>query len=242
MFNLNNKIAVITGASGGIGEYMAYALAKQGAKIIILDIKDASNVIKKIGNGSRFYKIDICNENEVSIVIEKIIEEFNKIDILINNAGIHYPTPVVDGVLDDFKKIIEVNLNAQFIVSKSVINHIPEGGRIINVSSIAGLQASAGSAAYNASKGALNLLTKSMAVELAPKKINVNAILPGLFITPMTEDLLDDLKPLLESSVPLKRAATPDEIGGLTVYLASEESSYMTGSLIVIDGGWTCHL
>lgn len=241
MFDLKDKVAVITGAAGGFGEAMAVALSTQGAKIAILDFKDGNDVAKKLKTKSKYYKLDVTNEEEIKKITAEIEREFGSIDILINNAGVYFPTPITETKVEDWDKLININLRGYFLMTKHCAPKMKEGGRIINISSVAGHHAFAGSAAYNASKGAVIQLTKTMAVEYAGK-INVNAICPGIFVTPMTQGLLESMEPMIKNSVPLKRAGKAEEIGGLAVYLSSDECSYMTGSIITIDGGWTCHL
>jgi len=241
MFDLKNKIAVITGSSGGLGESMAIALSKQGAKIAILDFKDGNAVAKKLKTKSKYYKLDVTNEEEIIKILDEIKRDFGSIDILINNAGVYFSTIITDTKIEDWDKLININLRGYFLMAKHCVPKMKAGGKIINISSVAGHHAFAGSAAYNASKGAVIQLTKTMAVEYAGK-INVNAICPGIFVTPMTQGLLKGMEPLIKNSIPLKRAGEAKEIGGLAVYLSSDECSYMTGSIITIDGGWTCHL
>lgn len=241
MFNLKNKVAIITGASGGLGNAMAKALSMQGAKIAILDLKDKNNVTSKLKTKSKFYTLDVTNEEQIKKVISEIKKEFGSIDILINNAGVYYPTPINDTKLEDWDTLIKINLTGYFLMAKHCVPKMKKNGKIINISSVAGHHAFAGSSAYNVSKGAVIQLTKTMATEYAPK-INVNAICPGIFNTPMTMGLLKSMAPTIKNSVPLKRVGEPKELGGLAVYLSSDECSYMTGSIITIDGGWTCHL
>ena len=156
----------------------------------------------------------------------------------------YFPTPIVETKKEDWDKLININLRGYFLMSKHTIPKMKKGGRIINIASVAGHHAFAGSAAYNASKGAVIQLTKTLAMELASKGINANAICPGIFATPMTGGLLKSkqMQNMIKNSVPLARYGRPEELGGLTIYLSSDECSYMTGSVINIDGGWTCHL
>lgn len=240
MFDLKNKVAIITGASGGLGEAMARALSEQGAMIAVLDLKDGKNAAKKLKT-TRYYKLDVTDEEGIKRTIDAIRKDFGRIDILINNAGVYYPTPIAETKAQDWDKIISINLKGYFLMAKHCAPKMRAGGKIINISSVAGHHAFAGSAAYNASKGAVIQLTKTMAAEYAGK-INVNAICPGIFSTDMTKGLLKSMEPTIKNSVPLKRAGETKEIGGLAVYLSSDECSYMTGSIINIDGGWTCHL
>lgn len=241
MFNLKNKVAIITGASGGLGEAMAVALSMQGAEIAILDFKDGTNVAKKLKTKSKYYKLDVTKEEDIKKIVDEVKKDFGFINILINNAGVYFPTLINETKVEDWDKLMNVNLRGYFLMAKHCVPKMDNGGKIINISSVAGHHAFAGSAAYNASKGAVIQLTKTMAVEYAGK-INVNAICPGIFVTAMTQDLLKDMEPMIRNSIPLKRAGEAEELGGLAVYLSSDECSYMTGSIITIDGGWTCHL
>jgi NAD(P)-dependent dehydrogenase (short-subunit alcohol dehydrogenase family) len=242
MFNLNKKIALITGASEGLGKAMAIALSKQGAKIVILDVKDKEgiNLAKKLKG--KYYSCDISKENNIKQTITSIKEEFGRIDILINNAGIFYPTPIDSTTKESWERLMSINVTSYFLMARYCVPLMKKGSKIINISSVAGHHAFAGSSAYNSSKGAVIQLTKSMAMEYASKGINVNAICPGIFVTPMTRNLIKGMKVLIENSVLLKRAGKAEEIGSLAVYLSSDECSYMTGSIITFDGGWTCHL
>jgi NAD(P)-dependent dehydrogenase (short-subunit alcohol dehydrogenase family) len=243
-FNLKGKTAIITGASGGLGESMAIALSKHGCKIAIFDIKNGQKVVKKIKTKSKFYKVDVNSEKSIKQQVKKVKKEFNSIDILINNAGVFYPTPVEKTTKEQWDKLMNINLRGYFLMTKYTVPFMKKGGRIINISSVAGHHAFANSAAYNSSKGAIIQLTKTLALDLAKKGINVNAICPGIFVTPMTKDLLKSkqMKQTMKNSVPKARAGKAEELGGLIVYLASDASEYMTGSIISIDGGWTCHL
>lgn len=241
MFDLKRKVAIVTGASGGLGEAMAEALSSRGARIAILDFKDGSRTAKKLKTKSKYYKLDVTNEEDIKKTIDKIKMDFGAIDILINNAGVYFPTPISSTKAEEWDKIIDINLNGYFLMAKHCAPKMRKGGRIINIASVAGHHAFAGSAAYNASKGAVIQLTKTMALEYAGK-LNANAICPGIFITPMTKETLKSMGQTIKKNIPLKRAGNAEEIGGLAVYLSSDECSYMTGSIITIDGGWTCHL
>ncbi len=246
MFDLKDKVSVITGASGGLGEAMAFALSEQGAKIVVFDIKDneGNEVAEPLKTESKFYKVDVSDEESIKQAINSVKKEFGKIDILINNAGVFYPTLINSTTKEDWEKMMSINVTGYFLMAKYCSPLMKKGSKIINIASVAGHHAFANSAAYNASKGAVIQLTKSMAMEYASKGINVNAICPGIFVTPMTQDLVKDkgMQALIKNSVLLKRTGEAEETGGLAVYLSSDECSYMTGSIITIDGGWTCHL
>ncbi|MFW6026142.1 MAG: SDR family NAD(P)-dependent oxidoreductase [Candidatus Woesearchaeota archaeon] len=243
MFDLKGKVAIITGAAGGLGKSMALALSKQGADIAIFDLKDGKNVSNEIETKSKFYKVDVSSEKSIKKNVNKVKKDFGSVDILINNAGIHFSKPLIEMERKDWDKLMSINVTGYYLMAKYVYPLMNDNSRIINVSSVAGHHAFAQSSAYNSSKGAVIQLTKSMAMEFS-EKANVNAICPGIFVTPMTDDLVetDLMKDKINSSVLLNRAGKSDEIGGLVVYLASDESSYMTGSIITIDGGWTSHL
>lgn len=246
MFDLKDKVAVITGASGGLGKAMAEALSSQGAKIVVLDIKEkeGKDIVKKLKTKSKFYKIDVSDEESVKQTVKSVKKDFQKIDILINNAGIFSSCLVKSTNKQDWEKLMSINVTGYVLVSRYFAGLMKNRGKIINISSVAGHHAFEGAASYNASKGAVIQLTKSMAIEFADKNMNVNAVCPGIFVTEMTKDLIKDpgVKSKLDNTVLLKRAGKSEEIKGLIVYLASDECSYMTGSVITIDGGWTCHL
>lgn len=246
MFDLKDKVAVITGASGGLGKQIAEALSEQGAKIAILDIKEkeGNNTVKKLKTKSKFYKVDVSDEESIKKVVSSVKKDFQKIDILINNAGVFYPTPLNSTTKENWEKLMSINVTGYFLIARYFVSLMKKGGRIVNISSVAGHHAFEGAAAYNSSKGAVIQLTKSMAIEYASKGINVNAICPGIFVTEMTKDLIKDpgVKSKMNNSVLLKRTGKAEEIKGLAVFLSSDECSYMTGSVITIDGGWTCHL
>jgi len=182
----------------------------------------------------------------VRVMVERVTSEFRKVDILVNNAGIFRSSRAEDTSIEDWDKVMNINLRGQLLTSKAVFRHmIKQGsGKIINISSIAGILASVESAAYNASKAGIILLTKTLAAEWGKYNIQVNAICPGLFETEMTREFIAD-KGFMEtfrSGAPLARPGKPDELIGTVVYLASKASDYMTGHALVVDGGWTAKL
>ncbi len=243
-FNLKGKTAIITGASGGLGLEMAKALSEHGCKIAIFDIKKGDKAAEKIKTKAKFYKVDVSDEKSVKQQVRRVKKEFGSIDVLINNAGVYFPTPITETKQEDWDKLININLKGYFLMVKYTVPFMKKGSKIINIASVAGHHAFANSAAYNSSKGAIIQLTKTLALDLAKKEINVNAICPGFFVTPMTKDLLKSkqMKQTIKNSIPKARAGKAKELQGLIVYLASPASEYMTGSIITIDGGWTCHL
>ena len=228
---------------------MAISLAQAGANVVVTDILDTKKVVKKIqamGRKSLGLKVDITNEEQIDEMVKKTVAKFKKIDIFINNAGIYFPTPMPDTKEEDWDKIINVNLRGSTMCAKAVGKQMvkQKSGNMINIASVAGIMAFAQSTAYNESKAALIMLTKTLAAEWAQYNIRVNAICPGVFVTDMTKGLLKDkgFKQMIKTSVPMARHGTPDELGGAAIYLASDASSYTTGHALVVDGGWTIHL
>jgi NAD(P)-dependent dehydrogenase (short-subunit alcohol dehydrogenase family) len=248
MFDLTDNTAIITGAAQGLGRAMAEGLAEFGANIAIFDVLDGTETCEEIADEcdieARFYEVDVTDEGRIEQVTGKVVGDFGGIDILLNNAGIYFQTPVVETTREDWQKIIDVDLTGYFLMAKHLIPRMPDGGRIINIASIAGHSAFEQSAAYCVAKGGVIELTRSLAFEFGSRNIRVNAICPGTFETEMTSDMLEDeeFKETMRREVPLGRPGRPDELKGLAVYLASDASSYMTGSIIDLDGGWTCHV
>ncbi len=248
LFSLEGEVAIVTGGSLGLGKEMAVALAEAGASVAVADIQDTSDtedLITKAGQKAIGLQVDVSKASDVEAMVRKVMDEFGHIDILINNAGIFRPSPAEEITRDDWYKVIDVNINGQFLCAQTVGRQMLKqgSGNIINISSIAGLMAFRGALSYNTTKAGLIMMTKSLADEWGPS-IRVNAICPGVFATDMTDDMLHDEEFIknLKEKVPLKRHATADEIAGTVVYLASKASSYMTGHALVIDGGWTAAL
>jgi gluconate 5-dehydrogenase len=248
-FDLSGKTAIVTGASRGLGKAMAIGLAQAGANVVITDILDTKKAVKEIEKqGARVLglKVDVTKTKDIKHMVKKTLQKFKKIDILINNAGIYYPTPINDMNEKEWDRIISVNLKGTLVCSQTVGKEMckKKSGSIINISSIAGIMAFGQSAAYNSSKAAMIMLTKTLATEWASCGVRVNAICPGIFVTDMTKGLLKDrgFVNMIKSKVPMSRSATPDELAGAALYLASDASNYTTGSALVVDGGWTVGL
>ncbi len=212
----------------------------------VIDCSDTAEEIKKNDSESLILKVDVTRREKVKEMVEKTVEEFDRIDILVNNAGILRSGEAENISLDDWNDVININLTGQFncaqVVGKQMIKQ--KNGRIINISSIAGLEGYAGSVPYSASKGGVILLTKTLASEWGEYNINVNAVCPGVFATDMTEDYLEseEFVQNIKDNVPLGRYANPEELVGTIVYLSSKASDYVTGHSLVIDGGWTASL
>ncbi|ARK32483.1 SDR family NAD(P)-dependent oxidoreductase [Halalkalibacter krulwichiae] len=250
LFDLSGKTAIITGASRGLGREMANALAQQGANIVaadlnLNDVEQAAGELKQEHNVEALaVQVDVTNEDEVEKLIESTVERFGKIDIVINNAGICQKIKAEEMSLKDWNKTMEVNVNGVFLVSKLAGVKMMEtgGGSIINIASMSSFIANTeAQCAYNTSKAAVAMMTKCLANEWVSHNIRVNAIAPGYMETDMAKPLFaegGELRHVLDY-IPMKRLGKPFELGGLAIYLASEASSYATGSVFVVDGGYT---
>ncbi|MCH2490456.1 MAG: SDR family oxidoreductase [Flavobacteriales bacterium] len=255
MKRVKNKVAIVTGGASGLGKSSAKLLAKEGAKIVVSDIdeeggKKVVQQIKEDGGEAIFIKQDVAKEDEWKNVIETTLETYGKLHILANSAGIGLGGTVEDVTLEDWKNLIDINLNGTFLGTKYGIKGMrktDEGGSIINFSSIEGLIGDPNLPAYNASKGGVTIFTKSAALHCAKQGygIRINSIHPAYIWTPMVENFLkaqgdvEEGKKQLESLHPIGHLGEPDDIGCGVVYLASDESKFMTGSELVIDGGYT---
>ncbi len=246
---LDNKTAIVTGARRGIGRSSALALAMEGANVIVSDIskEDCQKVvteIKGLGKKGLALKCDVSSKAEVEEMVKRTIREFGRIDILVNNAGIISYKPFLDLTEEEWDNTLKVNLKGQFLCAQTVAKEMIKNkkGRIINIASISsggcGI-AFPSIAHYTASKGGVIGLTEALALELTPLGINVNAICPGAIDTDMSKGVKDSgqLEPLLRR-IPKGRLGKPEEIANLVTFLASEDSDYMSGAAIVIDGGW----
>lgn len=245
---LKNKIAIITGAGSGIGRGAALAFAREGAKVIVADWgeetgKETVELIKKQGGESTFVKVDVSKLSDVENMVKQCLAAYGQVDILFNNAGIVKMGALHDTAEADWDQVINVNLKGVFLCSKAVIPQmLKQGkGKIVNTASIAGLVAFDQLSAYCASKGGIIALSREMAVEYAPKKINVNCIAPGIIKTAMTKDMLNDPATIqgFTASTPYPRLGEPEDIAMAAVYLASDESDFVTGQVLAVDGGWT---
>ena len=246
MKRLQNKVAIITGAGGGMGAAEAKLFAEHGANVMATDIQGEKLALwvedaKKSGLSIEHLAHDVTSQNDWQKVIDKTLAIYGRIDILINNAGIFPAGATTENTTKElWDKVIAINLTGPFLGCQLCIPHMKKasGGSIVNISSIAGLVGGNGPA-YTASKGGLRLLTKDLAVELAPYRIRVNSIHPGGVLTPMTEDIvnMDGGKELMKNMCPLGRIGNAMEIAYGALYLASDESTYTTGAELVIDGG-----
>lgn len=245
---LKDKVAIITGAGSGIGQASAIMFAREGAKVAIVDynIKGAEETAKQINdeiksNVAIALKVDISKEDQVDQMVKTTVEQFGTVDILVNNAGINefIPFPLVQP--DDVRKIMDVNFMGSFLCVKAVLPIMTEKmyGKIVNVTSVMSIIAGKGQAAYNCSKGALKMLTQAMAFDLGCYNITVNAVGPGMTRTTLTKQLFanPDRVKWFEEKIPLGRLGNPEDIAPAVLFLASDESSYITGETIFVDGG-----
>ena len=239
------KVAFITGGSRGIGKQVALKFAKNGYNIVInyvsdnTDIKGLQEEFEKENVELLLVKADVTKKEEIQNLVKTAIEKFGYIDVLVNNAGI-----TRDGLLmrmkeEDFDKVIEINLKGTFLVTKEVIPYMMKKreGSIINISSVVGVVGNAGQSNYAASKAGIIGFTKSVAKELASRNIRANCVAPGFIKTDMTDVLSEEVKENIHNQIPLKRMGEPEEVANLVYFLGSEESKYITGQVVHVDGG-----
>lgn len=243
---LKGKVAIVTGAAQGIGRGIALALAKEGAKVVVSDVSDKiADVVREIeslGSEALAAKANVADSKETEGMAKAAIKKFGRIDILVNNAGIYPFKPLVEMKEEDWDRVIGVNLKGVFNCTKAVLPKMIEqkSGNIINISSIAGAVVGYPNLVhYSASKGGMLGFTRAAALELAQYRIRVNAIAPGLIETPGTKVVGEEALKQITQTIPLKRIGQPGDIANLVVFLASDDSSYITGQLIIADGGFT---
>ncbi len=245
--NLLDKTAIVTGSSRGIGKAIALKLAENGANVVInypIDSEEEGaklvvEEIKKMGRDALAIKADVSNSEDVSKLVKEVSDYFTSIDILVNNAGITRDTLLMRMKDEDWDKVMDVNLRGTFLCTKLVSKKMmkQKSGKIVNIASVIGIMGNAGQANYSASKAGVIGLTKSTAKELASRGINVNAVAPGFIQTEMTEKLGDELVESYSKSIPLGSLGTSEDVANAVFFLCSEESKYITGQTINVDGG-----
>ena len=247
MSRLKDKVAIVTGAGSGIGRSIAQTFTKEGAKVVVADYneetaKETVEMITKVGGQAVVSKTDVSSAEQVQAMVKLAVDTYGSLDILVNNAGVALMADLASTTDEIWQRTIDVDLKGVFLGTKYVVPEMEKRGKgkIINTASIAGLVGFQGITAYCAAKGGVVNMTKELALDLAPKKINVNAIAPGVIKTNMTADLLKDEKMAqgLLTQTPIGRFGEPEDIAWAALYLASDESDFVTGHTLVVDGGW----
>ncbi|MCL6611141.1 MAG: glucose 1-dehydrogenase [Peptococcaceae bacterium] len=248
---LKDKVALVTGGSRGIGRAICLAFASEGAAVAVNattfeGANKTAEEIRRRGGRSIAVKANVADPVDVSAMVERVVSEFDRLDILVNNAGISMAKPSAGIPLEDWRRAIDIDLNGVFYCSQTAGRQMlkQKSGNIINMSSMYGLVAAPARAAYSTSKGGINALTKVLAVEWAKDNIRVNAICPGYIMTELVTDLigrgmLDEAK--LAKRCPMGRLGNVEEVARVAVFLASDDSSYINGQAIVVDGGWSVY-
>jgi len=256
MFRLDSKIALVTGAGSGIGKEIALLYAQQGAQVTVADIQEdaAAAVVAEISerNGlARSLPLNIADEGQVRVAMQGVVEQYGRLDILVNNAGVSHVGNVLETSAEDWDRVMAVNARGVFLCSKYAVAQMlqqnPAGGILVNIASVAGMIAVDRRFPYGASKGAVISMTRSIAIDFANQGIRANAICPGTVHTPFVEGFLernfaenkDEVRQQLHARQPIGRMGRPEEIAAAALYLASDEAALITGSTLVIDGGWT---
>lgn len=248
MFNLKEKVVLVTGGRRGMGRSHALALAKQGAMVVVtdIDLAECQTVVDEIKGGGGLaacFKMDVSDKSDVDRVFDEVVKQFGRLDILVNNAGIFNPKPALEMSEKDWDKTIAVNLKGEFLCAQRAAKEMAKNkwGRVINIASIAsggvgiGFE---GAVHYAASKGGIIGMSETMAIEWASFGITVNVIAPGAIQTPMIGQVNEEVAEEIKIRVPLRRIGKPEEVSAMVVFLASEESSYVTGATFYVDGGW----
>ena len=243
MTKLQNKVAIITGGASGIGAATAKLFVENGAKVVIVDLNEEKGKafeaeLKANGGEALFIKANITSEEEVQHIFSTTVEQFGRVDVLFNNAGIGKVTRTERLSYAEWRNTVNVDLDGVFLVAQAGIKEMLKtgGGSIINTASMYGLVGSPGSAAYNAAKGGVINLTRSLGLEYAMRGIRVNALCPGFIDTPL---IPQEMKEMLSQITPMQRLGRPEEMATAVLFLASDDSSFMTGNTLTIDGGYT---
>ena len=235
---LGGKVALITGAARGIGAGTARRFVEEGASVLVTDVldEDGRRVVKDLGDAARYRRLDVTSEEEWTAAVAEAVGVFGELNVLVNNAGIDHRTPIQDEIPDEFDRVLKINLYGNFLGMRAVAGPMREsgGGSIVNISSMAAMRPVRGGGAYGASKWGVRGLTKVAAIDLSPFGIRVNSVHPGPVDTPMMGDHINS--PSFKTQ-PIPRVGTVEEVANLVLFLASDESSYITGAEHLVDGG-----
>lgn len=247
---LKDQVAIVTGAAQGIGRACAERLAREGAKVVLADLNEAEGqrAAKDVGSGAHFVSCNVSKSSDVDSVVAAAVKSFGRVDVLVNNAGVLDDAPFLDLKVEEFDRVLGTNLRGAFLLGQAVARQMvkqprragaTQAGAIVNMSSVNAVFALPDHVAYSISKGGIAQLTKAMAVALAPQGIRVNAVGPGTIETPLIKDVVKDeaFRARVLSRTPLGRYGQPAEVAAIVAWLASEESSYVTGTTVYADGG-----
>lgn len=241
---LTDKVAIVTGASRGIGRFIAIALSRQGAKVVVSArnaeaLQTLTEEIRKQGGAALAVAGDVAVEADANNLVQQAVEHFGQVDILVNNAGITRDGLLLRMKTDDWDAVLDTNLKGAFLCTRAVAKHMSKqrAGRIINISSVVGEMGNAGQANYCASKAGLLGLTKSVARELARRNVTVNAITPGFIVTDMTDGMTDKARETMSEQIPLGRLGESEDVANAVLFFASDRSAYITGQVLGINGG-----
>ncbi len=246
--SLDGKVAVVTGAGRGLGQAAAVALAEAGADVALLarsadELEETSRLCTEHGRRALTLPCDVADESAVEAAASQVIDAFGRVDILVNNAGIAPVAPLLEVTLPELRRVLDVNVIGYFLCARAFGAHMvaQRKGTVLNIASVSGLIGEPELTAYAASKGAVISFSRALAVEWARHGVMVNAIAPGYFRTALNKNALDDVKigPKIVGAIPVRRVGQPEELGPLVVFLASDAAAFMTGSVVVIDGGQT---
>lgn len=241
---MEGKVAIVTGGASGIGKAICEKLNWEDAEVVIADVDEEKGLQLADEIGAEFKYCDVSDKENVEKVVEETVEQFGKLDIMINNAGIGSTNTIEEMDEEEWSQILSVDLDGVMYGTKAAVPHLKETeGVILNTASIYGLVGDVGATAYNAAKGGVVNFTRSVADDLAPYNVRVNSICPGFVDTPMTEEALgdEDFREHVLGNTPLARVAEPEEIADVAVFLVSDQASYVTGVNMPVDGGWTSH-
>lgn len=250
LFSLQGKVAIVTGGGRGLGAQIAQGFAEAGANVVLCSRKkeaceEMAKTLRKLGFEAIGLPCDVTKKEDVEQLVEKVIQRFGRIDLLVNNSGATWGTPAVEMPLEAWQKVIDVNLTGTFLMSQAVGREMIKQrfGKIINISSVAGISGTnpdfLDTVGYNASKGAVITLTKDLAAKWGQYNINVNAIAPGFFPTKMSKVVIEKGRDYIMQATPLARLGSDEDLKGVALFLASKASDYVTGDVIRVDGGMT---